>query len=170
MRRCTFKDNQRKELTSLLAEFADELSDVPGRAPTYIYDIKLTSSTSVRRKPYPTPQALQAEFNTEVQAMLKAGIIEPSDSPHSSPPIIVKKKDGTNRYCVDFRQINNILVFDAEPMPRLDELFQKIGADWHFVSKKDHYTGLGAILIQEHEGEKRLVIFLSRKLATTAAL
>ena len=86
------KDNQRKELRSMLAEFTDVLSDVPGRTSAYIYDIKLTSSTPVRRKPYPTPQALQAEFNTEVQAMLKAGIIEPSDSPYSSPPIIVKKK------------------------------------------------------------------------------
>ncbi|KAK3802284.1 hypothetical protein RRG08_029013 [Elysia crispata] len=76
------KDNQRKELRSMLAEFTDVLSDVPGRTHLHRYEESL----------YPTPQALQAEFNTEVQAMLKAGIIEPSDSPYSSPPIIVKKK------------------------------------------------------------------------------
>ena len=144
------KDNQRKELRSMLAEFTDVLSDVPGRTSAYIYDIKLTSSTPVRRKPYPTPQARQAEFNTEVQAMLKAGIIEPSDSPYSSPPIIVKKKDGTNRYCVDFRQINNISIFDAEPMPRLDELFQQIGAECQSISKIDLCKGYWQVPLSDN--------------------
>ena len=82
-------DQQKQEMLSVLKEFEDVLSDVPGRTSAYVYDIKLTSSTPVRRKPYPTPQALQAEFRKEVQAMLEAGIIE--------PPVIMKKKDGTNR-------------------------------------------------------------------------
>ncbi|GFO02736.1 reverse transcriptase [Plakobranchus ocellatus] len=127
--------HQKKELTSLLREFADVLTDVPGRTSAYTYDTKLTSNVPVRKKPYPTPQALQAEFRKEVQAMMEAGIIEPSDSPYTSPPVIVKKKDGTNRYCVDFRQLNNITVFDAEPMTRLDDLFQQIGKESRYVSK-----------------------------------
>ena len=65
--------------------------------------------------------------------MIEAGIIEPSDSPYSSPPVIVKKKDGTNKYCVDFSQTNIISVFDAEPMPRLHELFQQIGTESRYV-------------------------------------
>ena len=150
-------DQQKQEMLSVLKEFEDVLSDVPGRTSAYVYDIKLTSSTPVRRKPYPTPQALQAEFRKEVQAMLEAGIIEPSDSPYSSPPVIVKKKDGTNRYCVDFRQINNISVFDAEPMPRLDELFQQIGTESRYVSKIDLCKGYWQVPLSE--GSKPITAF-----------
>ncbi|GFO19249.1 PiggyBac transposable element-derived protein 4-like [Plakobranchus ocellatus] len=73
--------------------------------------------------------------------MLDADIIEPSGSPYCSPAVVVKKKDGTNRHCVDFRGLNNVTEFDAEPMERLDDLFQQIGTESNYVSKIDMSKG-----------------------------
>ena len=57
----------------------------------------------------------------EVRDMINLDIVEPSESPYYSPVLIVKKKDNTNRFCIDFR--NKVTVFDAEPMPNMEEIF-----------------------------------------------
>lgn len=59
--------------------------------------------------------------------MLKLGVIEPSESECSSPIIIVPKKDGSLRICIDFQKLNAISFFDAYPMPRIEDLLERIG-------------------------------------------
>lgn len=68
----------------------------------------------------------------EVSKMLEFGVIEPSDSPYSSPIVLVVKKDHTYRFCVDFRALNRITVFDAEPMPDVDAMFAKLSGHKYF--------------------------------------
>jgi hypothetical protein len=58
--------------------------------------------------------------------MLKSVVIEESNSLFSSPFVIVKKKEGTNRFCIDFRALNRVTIFDAEPMPSIGDMFAKI--------------------------------------------
>lgn len=58
--------------------------------------------------------------------MLEAGVTEPSDSPYSSPFVIVKKKDGTNRFYINFKSIKKIVVFDTEAIPNADDIFAKL--------------------------------------------
>ena len=133
--------DQRGELMELLKEFNDVLTDVPGRTSWIEHSINVVSQDPIRKRPYPIPQAFKAEMRKEVESMLAANIIEPSLSPYSSPSVIVKKKDGTNRYCIDFRALNNISVFDSEPLPRADELFQEIGKDSKYLTKIDLSKG-----------------------------
>ena len=142
-------ESQKEQVRSLLLDYQDVMTDVPGHTDVYRYDIKLTSSDPIRRKPYPVPQALKETLREEVRTMLDAGIIEPSDSPYCSPSVVVKKKDGSNRYCVDYRGLNNITLFDAEPMPQLDDLFQQIGPECNFVSKIDLSKGYWQIPLGE---------------------
>ena len=64
--------------------------------------------------------------------MLELGVIEHSESPYSSPIVLVSKKDNTYRFCVDFRALNRITVFDAEPMPDVDALFARLSGHKYF--------------------------------------
>lgn len=120
----------------MLDEFSDVLSDLPGLTTLGVHQIKLTSEKPIRSKPYPLSFTSRDTVCEEVRKMLEAGVIEPSDSPYSSPIVIVKKKDGTNGCCIDFRAINKIIVFDAETIPNADDIFVKL-TGCKFVSKFD---------------------------------
>ena len=88
----------------------------------------------VHSKPYPIPHAMQEVVEKELETMLSLGIIEPSTSAYASPIVIVRKPDGTNRVCVDFRKLNKITVFDPEPMPRPEQIFAKLEKDKIFFN------------------------------------
>lgn len=85
--------------------------------------------------------------NDEVNKKLELGVIEHSDSLNSSPIVLVTKKDNTYRFCVDFRALNRITVFDADPMPDVDAMFAKLSGDSQstidlFCSSFDRYIKL----------------------------
>jgi len=149
------------ELHDMLKGFNDVLTDVPGRTDWIRHDIRLTSNDPIRKRPYPVPQAFKETMREEVDKMIEADIIEPSYSPYSSPSVIVKKKDGSNRYCIDFRALNNVSIFDAEPMPRPDDLFREVGSHSRYLTKIDLSKGYWQICLSEEA--KRLTAFATEK-------
>jgi len=64
--------------------------------------------------------------------MLKFGVIEPSTLSYASPIVVVRKADGSNKTCVDFRKLNEITVLDPEPMPKPEQIFSKLKVDQYF--------------------------------------
>ena len=145
----TFKDininpelpeQERKEIEELVAEFQDIFTDVPKVTNLGEHTIELTSSEPVRTKPYPLPFALREEVDREIQSMLKSNVIEPSTAPYMSPIVVVKKADGSNRICVDYRKLNKVTFFDPEPMPQMQEIFASLSRSQYF-SKFDFCKG-----------------------------
>ena len=80
--------------------------------------------------------------------MLDAGVIEPSNSPYNSPIVIVKKKDGTNRFCIDYRRLNAVTKFDNEPMGNPEDIMTKLSKDKYFT-KIDLTKGYWQIPVAE---------------------
>lgn len=81
------------------------------------------------------------------------GVIRESSSPYASPVVVVKKKDNTNRVCVDYRKLNKLTVLDPEPMPTAEHLFQKLSGD-KFYSIIDLSEGYWQITIPEEDTPK----------------
>jgi hypothetical protein len=81
-----------------------------------------------------------SELKTQLEEMVKSGFIQPSKSPFGAPILFVKKKDGTMRMCVDYRALNEITVKNSYPLPRVDELFDRLQGAKYF-SKIDLRSG-----------------------------
>ena len=111
---------QAREITTLLSKYLQVLTDVPGCTNVLEYQIKVTSNDPIKMKSYPVPYAMIDQVDSEIEnKMLKLWVIEESNSPYSSPFVIVKKKDGTNRLCIDVRALHRVTLFYAEPMPNI---------------------------------------------------
>ncbi|XP_037784772.1 uncharacterized protein LOC119580748 [Penaeus monodon] len=107
----------------------DIFSDIPGCTSLIKHNIELTSTEIIRAKRYPIPVHLHSHFREEVYKSYEQGIIRLSSSPYCSPVVMVKKDDGTYRMAIDFRAINSITVFHAEPSCTMEEeLFKFAGA------------------------------------------
>lgn len=90
--------------------------------------------TLVRQRPYPIPQAKIEKVKEELQAMLDLDVIEESNSPWSTPYVMVPKPDGTTRFCVNFKKVNSFSKFDAYLMPRIEELIRRLGSS-RYITK-----------------------------------
>ncbi|KAK5925315.1 hypothetical protein CgunFtcFv8_017849 [Champsocephalus gunnari] len=99
----------------------------PGRTDIVEHDIVVREGASVRRLSYRIPERLLASLKKEVDLMLSLGIIEISKSEWCNPVVLVPKKDGSLRFCIDFRYLNSISLFDSYPTPRIDELLERLG-------------------------------------------
>ena len=89
----------------------------------------------------------------ELDKMLAQGIVQPSRSPWASPIVLVKKKGGNVRFCVDYRKLNLVSKFDAYPMPRVDEVLESVGPA-RFISTLDLARGYWQIPMSEQSQEK----------------
>ena len=110
----TLNKEERERIQEVLQTYEHVVRDAPGQTSITECTIKLTSDDPVRTKAYPIPHALRETLNKEVEKMLEADVIEKSSSPYSSPVVLVKNPDGTIRFCVGYRKLNRITVFDAE--------------------------------------------------------
>ncbi len=90
---------------------------------------------------------------TELEAMLEMGVIEESHSDWASPIVLVPKTDGSVRFCVDYRKVNAVSKFDAYPMPRVDELLDRLGTA-RFYSTLDLTKGYWQIPLSPLSKEK----------------
>ena len=85
--------------------------------------------------------------------MMDLGVIQPATSPYNAPVVLVRKKDGSTCFCVDFRQLNNVTGFDAEPTPDAQGIFSKTSKARYF-SKFDFAKGFWQIKLDSEDRKK----------------
>lgn len=117
----TLDGPQLTQLTALIAEYRDIFALKPeelGRTGLVQHRINTGDHPPVRQRPYRVSDTQRGIIEEHVDDMLNRGIIQPSTSPWASPIILVKKKDGTDRFVVDFRRLNAVTRKDSFPLPR----------------------------------------------------
>lgn len=122
------------EIIALLSEFSAVSAPIDGIPPPRSCDHSIPlvpGAKPVFIRPYRYPLALKDEIEKQIQDMLDKGIIRPSNSPFSSPMLLVRKKDGSWRPCVDYRYLNALTIRGQFPIPIFDELVDELaGASW----------------------------------------
>lgn len=124
---------------SLVREFAGIFSksdDDIGRTDLAKHHIKLhDSAVPIRQNYHRVPFHQRSTMEELTNKMLASNIIEPASGPWSSPVVlVVKKKDGSSRFCVDFRKLNAATLKDAQPLPRIDETLEHLSGSCYFLS------------------------------------
>jgi len=153
------KDKKSKgvEEIPVVREFPDVFPDeIPGLPPVREIDftIELAPGTApLSRAPYRMAPAELRELKTQLEELLDRGFIRPSMSPWGAPVLFVKKKDGSMRMCIDYRQLNQATVKNKYPLPRIEELFDQLqGAQ--FFSKIDLRSGYHQLRVRDQDVQK----------------
>jgi len=97
--------------------FPDELSGVPPEIEVEVTIDVLLGTSPIAQSPYRMAPAELAELNIQLQELLNKGFIRSSNSPWGAPMLFVKKKDGTLRLCIDYKQLNRVTIKNKYPLP-----------------------------------------------------
>ena len=118
------------------------------------HTIKTTPNCKpVKLRPYRIPLAKREFAESEIEAMAKKGLIEPSYSAWSAPAVLAPKRDGTLRFCVDYRRLNELTIPDSHPLPRIDDALDALGGSSWF-STLDLKSGFHQVSIAEEDRPK----------------
>ena len=100
------------------------------------------------------PEKWRGDINEQINEMSKNGIIKESSSPYSSNIVLVNKKDGSKRFCVDYRTLNNSTVKDTYPLPKVDDLLEQTRGAKYFL-QQDLAAGYWGIPIDPKDSKKQ---------------
>ena len=145
--------DERSQLAQLLIDFADVFAvstDFLGHTSLVTHQIDTGSSHLICQ---PARRLKRAEANTLLKDMLKRGVIEPSSSPWTSPIVLVKKKDGSTHFCVDYRKLNKVTVKVSYPLPRIDDCLDAL-AGCRQCSTLDLCSGYWQVVMSEEDKPK----------------
>ena len=107
----------------------------------------------MKQSPYCLPHAYWEEVKQEMKAMLAEGVIQPSQSDWTSPIVLVRKKDGSICLCVDYRKLNAQSKVDAYPMPRIEDILDRVGKA-NFITTLDLPRGYWQVPVADEDRHK----------------
>ncbi|KAL1260277.1 hypothetical protein QQF64_008104 [Cirrhinus molitorella] len=147
---------QLESLRGLLTSFSDVFSQHDqdyGRTSLITHKIRTTGDTPISQRVYRTSPALKAEIHHQVEKLKAQDIVEDSNSPWASPVVMVKKKDNTYRFCVDYRKLNSVTVTDVHPLPRVDDSLDALSGSQYF-STMDMSSGYWQVELDMDDRKK----------------
>jgi len=153
----TPKEEKSIKEVPIVSNFASVFpAELPGLPPTREVEFQielLPGAAPVAKAPYRLAPSEMKELMNQVQELLDKGFIRPSVSPWGAPVLFVKKKDGTLRMCINYRELNKVTVKNRYPLPRIDDLFDQLQCATYF-SKIDLRSGYHQLRIKESDVSK----------------
>ena len=149
-------EKERRLLCGFLADHHEAFCLEEGeRGETDIIQMEIdTGDAAPKRQPLRRmPFAARQEVANQLQKMQDSGVITPSKSPWASPVVLVRKKDGSLRFCIDYRALNSVTKADTFPLPRIDDLLDQLGRSKYF-STLDLASGFWQIKVHPKSREK----------------
>lgn len=145
--------DERKQVIDLLGEFKVlYTTDIRSTTPLIRHNIHV-EDTPIKQRAYRLAHSEKPFVDQYITESLTSGIIRPSSSPWSSPILLVQKKDGTKRFCVDYRKLNSVTKKDVFPLPRLDDALECLDGMKYF-STIDLVQSYYQIEVSEEDREK----------------
>ncbi|GJX41344.1 putative reverse transcriptase domain-containing protein [Tanacetum coccineum] len=145
---------KRLEDVPVVQEFPEVFpEDLPGIPPTRQVEFQIDlvpGATPVARAPYRLAPSEMKELAEQLQELTDKGFIRPSSSPWGAPVLFVKKKDGSFRMCIDYRELNKLTVKNRYPLPRIDDLFDQLQGS-SIYSKIDLRSGYHQLRVREED-------------------
>ena len=132
--------------------FATDTSEM-GCTDTITHRIELENPAPFKDKSRPIPPGAYNEVRQHIAELLTSGVIKPSRSPYSSNMVLVRKKDGSLRLCVDYRRLNNATIKDAYSIPRIDTLIDSLKGARYFASL-DLFSGYHQVKVADEHQER----------------
>ena len=137
---------------NVINEFSNVFSnDLPGIRPDREIEFRIDlfpDTQPISISSYHLPPAELKELKEQLKDLLDKGFIRPSVSPWGAPVLFVRKKDGSLRMCIDYRQLNKVTVKNKYPLPRIDDLFDQLQGASYF-SKIDLRSGYHQLKVRE---------------------
>ncbi|CAB4421455.1 unnamed protein product [Rhizophagus irregularis] len=128
-----------------------------GQTSVVTHNIDTGSATPIKQRFYRTSHQNQLFIKEEIQRLLEASLIVPSSSQWTSPVVVVEKKNGKKRLCVDYRKLNKVTKKDCYPLPRIDDMLETLsGSRW--FSSLDLASGFWQVELDPKDREKSTFI------------
>ncbi|KAJ9542437.1 hypothetical protein OSB04_028943 [Centaurea solstitialis] len=130
--------------------FPEELPGLPPQRQVEFHIDLVPGTGPIAKSPYRLAPSEMQELSNQLQELLDKGFIRPSSSPWGAPVLFVKKKDGSFRMCIDYRELNKITIKNRYPLPRIDGLFDQLQGATYF-SKIDLRSGYHQMRVREED-------------------
>ncbi|GJV50003.1 putative reverse transcriptase domain-containing protein [Tanacetum coccineum] len=130
--------------------FPEDLPGLPPARPVEFQIDLVPGAAPVARAPYRLAPSEMKELSEQLQELSDKGFIRPSSSPWGAPVLFVKKKDGSFRMCIDYRELNKLTVKNRYPLPRIDDLFDQLQGS-SIYSKIDLRSGYHQLRVREQD-------------------
>lgn len=149
----TLDKEAKRQLDRTIGQFKALCTGKIGKVNTYTHKINTGNADPTFERAYPASPVMQSRMAKELERMLSLDVIEKANSPWCSRPVLVKKKNGKDRLCIDLRKLNKVTVKSKYALPHIEQILSRLGKA-KYISSIDLNDAFWQIPLDKHSRPK----------------